>query len=450
MNSSIFALAPLALFFGSFSPARAQTIWSVTPAGGADILQNTIDSATDGDWILIVPGTYASALLAGKGVHLIGLGASPSEVVLSAPPQQPGGAFGPPPVSPLEVRDLSSNSRCWIANVTLEGGSIGSPALRVSDCAGEVLVDEVSAQPHNGGVGVLIEDSTLVSLNRVEAVSLAFPSVAHTGSAGAWISDSNVFVRESLFVAQQGFGPWSGPDARGASGIDVDGSSRIHLENTSAIASTYTWTFPLSGFQAAGLDLDGASEAWLAGGPSSELLGADGFLGNDGAFSGGGPGLRAASGSAVRLGAMLVATGGLDGGVGPMADELVLEPGAVAQLFGETLPRIGFGNSIVDLGESFDLQLSGEPFGVILPAVSTGNTGPLSLPLGGAWAWLDLNPVELLVLPAVGLSGSGDAAQGLKVPNSPSAAWTTLWFQGFALNSTSLTSSTPAALLIQG
>lgn len=157
-------------------------LWTVDDDGPADFsdLQAAVDTALDGDVILMQPGTYGSLILKGKGVSIIADGSG--DVVLNGLAR----ISGTPPNSKTVLYGLKKSAAV--------GSILDMEGLRVSNCLGTVHIEACS---FDGGElfplldvfygGILVMYSEDVRLVRNQAL----------GGCGANLIRSNAFLSGS-------------------------------------------------------------------------------------------------------------------------------------------------------------------------------------------------------------------------------------------------------------
>lgn len=134
MFSSTGALATLAIFAVGLivvdtQPAQhdasagiAYTV-DATGAGDFDTIQAAVDAATDGDTIMVKPGTYVEAVVIRKDLTLIGDG-DPDEVTITAPengPTAPIGQYAHIGSSDIPFAILIDSADATLAGLTVRG-----------------------------------------------------------------------------------------------------------------------------------------------------------------------------------------------------------------------------------------------------------------------------------------------------------------------------------------
>lgn len=434
-------------------PAAAQTVWSVTPAQGPGALQATADLASSGDVLEVAPGVYDGLALDGKALTVIGLGANPSDVVLSP------AATSTAPI--LDLRNAPASSVTWIANLELSGGSPEESGITLSDSAGVVLLEDLVVQPsrpNSSHPAVLVEDSAFVSLRNLDVeFDSQFvgtgPDSAVSLHAVEW-NQSNGTIADSRLVGAEGGSVFSAVFVAGGSGLIVGGGSQIRVSNVEVLGATAEWGSFQQGSIGPGLLVGGQSEVRISGGSGNLIRGGDGFIQSPGGpFEpplniDGAAGIYVVTGSSVWLGSDVQVIGGMDG------EGLV----AAAATFGPVTtgsaasPNLAVTPSRAQLGGNVQLTTTGEPGAALLRAVSGAPAGPLELLPGGPWSLLDLG--GLVILGSGSLDGTGQNGLGLPIPTQPSLAWKSVWFQVFTVVSTGggavLETSGAEALLITG
>jgi hypothetical protein len=126
------AFVLIALTFAISGSAFARATWTVAPSGPADFteISAAIAAASDGDVILVAPGGYAPIIIDGKGLWILGSGATVTS----------GLGPNPPPGSEVTIRNVGANQRCVIENLNVTSFALASGAFLIEDCAGPVWV----------------------------------------------------------------------------------------------------------------------------------------------------------------------------------------------------------------------------------------------------------------------------------------------------------------------
>ncbi|TAJ04858.1 MAG: hypothetical protein EPO68_16850 [Planctomycetota bacterium] len=128
------ALAAAFVVAASFpSLAHAQKVWVVAPTLGPGVDFNAIlfavNTAASGDLVLVKSGTYGPFELDGKGMYVVE--DAGADVRIAGAPL-------------LAVRNTSASQPTWLHGLSNEGSSAPVPRLEATDCAGSVLLSEVT------------------------------------------------------------------------------------------------------------------------------------------------------------------------------------------------------------------------------------------------------------------------------------------------------------------
>ncbi|HKE01908.1 MAG TPA: hypothetical protein VKE69_12915 [Planctomycetota bacterium] len=163
-------LAGLGLLALAPSTRSAQKVWVVddTPGPGVDFvrIQNAVDAASEGDAILVKPGSYKPFVVDGKSLVIFA----------DAPPPA---VFVGPPVFPLVVpaiaivRNLAAGQSVSMRGIRFDAFTFSS--VRVESCDGAVLIEDCQ------GVSTAIVSSDDVALVRSKLES----GLTATSSSGA-------------------------------------------------------------------------------------------------------------------------------------------------------------------------------------------------------------------------------------------------------------------------
>ena len=175
----------------------AAATWPLNPGGN---LTQTVESAADGDTITLSPGTYTpmatGAFPAGsqgfavtKRVRIVGLGSTPSAVVLSAP------------VSTSYAFRFFSYTYAWNYSTTPPTAMVGNPS-------GATLENVTISSAVGGGGGVNISEVSLrltdislknVVINTPNSVGILLDKVDRTALDGVQVSSSatGFYIRDS-------------------------------------------------------------------------------------------------------------------------------------------------------------------------------------------------------------------------------------------------------------
>jgi hypothetical protein len=249
--------APLAaslLFLLCAGAARAQgALLVVDAAGGAGSAFTSIgaavDVAADGDVLLVRTGSYAPFILNGK--TLIIMAAPGAEVSVT-------NSVGTGSQPAITVWNIDPNQAVVLEGLSIDGiegpGTDGSPGLSVSDCGGQVWVQDCEIVGGSDGFwpqsGALVADCDQVMfVNCTVTGSSLLSDLFQPVSAGLRTIDSRVFAWDCEFTG--GFG---GP------GAQVDGREFFAEDSV------------LTGGQGQGIFLFTFCDLAVDGGPGLKLL----------------------------------------------------------------------------------------------------------------------------------------------------------------------------------
>lgn len=344
----LFALAGIAL---ASTPALAGQVWVVDDNGGPGVDFTDVDpavaAATDGDTLLIRPGSYSDLIIFDKSLSVIA-------------------DTGPTPtIAGASVRNVSAGKI-----VRLAGLKIQSPT-------------EVGLQIKN--------------------------SAGHV-----WIEDCSVF-------GAAGFGDFISPNphSTGYSGVEVNSSSAVSMNNCSISAGAGSEYIPLVGINGDGGDaikIFGPSKVAISG---STIQGGQGgsVFDDDAAWSGsiGGDCISLQGGELVLIGSTLASGGGGSGGVDfDIFGGSTCGSGGDA---GDCIVGAGPGSSAVlhTTGNTLSLGSPGPPF--FGTSCSSGAPGQEYKSLGSH----DVMGIEFFSLSVSSPIREGQSATltGLALPNAP-------------------------------
>ncbi|HKB15810.1 MAG TPA: hypothetical protein VKF62_07080 [Planctomycetota bacterium] len=256
-----------------------QQTWVVddNPGPGVDFtdIPPAIAAAADGDILLVQPGTYTHFTLSGKGLRILGSGATSS--VVSSP--------GAPGEYVTRIQAIPVNSVAYVDGMLFDGSTVSGPRVWISgattratlaDCtvAGPVLFD-VLMFPFLGG------------------------SLRVDSAATAWIHRSTITCYPAPYSGL--FGPQGGGTALTVSGGGVTHVASSTLLGGSGGLGLPPWNCPTSG--GAGIRLGfltiPGGQAWIA---DSIVRGGNSGAGALGlCFSSGGPGIAAQENAFARV-----------------------------------------------------------------------------------------------------------------------------------------------------
>lgn len=219
MRLSRRSLALACSFVSLVMDARAD----VRTVGGASpqfpTLQAAIDAAVDGDVVLVGPGTYAGATIAGKGIALVGEGAALVQLT-----------------DTLQVQATSAGQTVILSGleVTLFPTGFGS-ALRIENCAGLVRAQDLLLQGASSPDSVHVAQSARVSFSHctLRGSPAVFVGMVPVGPSVALAADASTLALYDTAVVGQagqsamffGTGGFSLGPYPGAVGMRASGSS---------------------------------------------------------------------------------------------------------------------------------------------------------------------------------------------------------------------------------
>lgn len=347
----------LTFFLASSAPLLATPGVIVVTPTGPSALQDAITAATNGDTLLVQPGTYSTCEVASKALTIV------SDV--------PGAAI----VRRLVVRDTSASQTCTVLGLAVDAPvSLGLPprAIVLEQCAGPVRLQSVRSQAQlpNRTPGIAVANCVDVALERCQlngsdgSASTASPITDLYASAGLECVNSRIAAYDCELRG-----------GAGSSGLLTQGSPSPYV----FIATP----------GAAGAELDATSTLFLSGGSARGGRGGDGVPGyctpllhrvDAGPGAAGGHGLAPANGASVHvLGTLLV--GGLGGFGGNQASCGAPPPppppngaaGAPSSGLVTTLPDVPLvltAPTHVRAGQPLQLTVTGAPGSLALLAVS--------------------------------------------------------------------------------
>lgn len=190
-------IAQVMLVAAPLLSGRGGTVWVVDDDAGAGVdfttLQAAVDAASDGDAILVRPGSYAPFAVDGKGLSIVG---EEGAVVDTWPD-----AF----VS-VQVANLDASEWFLLLGLDLERAGTLGVAIRLEGNAGNVWLEDV-AVTGQGASAAVVQECASVVIVRCEFTSVAFallPDFVFGGSAGLFAQDSSVALYESVATGSKG------------------------------------------------------------------------------------------------------------------------------------------------------------------------------------------------------------------------------------------------------
>lgn len=190
----------------------AQTTWTVDAAGGAQFttIAAAVQAASDGDTILVLPGTYATGFTLTKGISIVGVGGLP---VLD----------GQLTVTPPDRRTVSIAN---FASTTTASGFRIHVLLSLGAFHGEALT---LGRPGDSQTGLRAERVASVTLRRCTAY----------GSPAIVASNATIACAESSLSGQGNSFLFGGPPAllAGASYVELTGCS-LHAGPSTYVYNT--------------------------------------------------------------------------------------------------------------------------------------------------------------------------------------------------------------------
>lgn len=372
------------------APAAADVL-VVDPAGGpgADftVVQQAADAASDGDTLLLRPGTYQAAVtpslrVVGKSLTVVADGPSVRFVRGIA-----GSLF---PTANVAVEGLPAGGRVVLRGFASDFG------VRIAGCAGSVWLDGLSIEggstgcSHGAVPGLEVVDGAAVTLTRCEIVGeTGGPGtffLSPDGSDGLSATSSSLRAFDCLFAGGDG---------------ELD-SLAGSLGAAGAGASLRDSTLLLVGCAIEG------GESALPYGPTMCSV----------VPLAGGPGLELRDAASVVQAVESTAVGGktdldpLCPGLSGPAGPAILGPGTVVPLYGYA--RHLRADTPTRGGETLTLEVGGRPGELPLLLVSDAPFA-LTLPQHSGALLVTLPPVE--TYPLAALPASGQATLGLAVPS---------------------------------
>ena len=435
-------------------PGLSQSVWQVDATQGADAIQIAVDAASDGDLILVGPGDYNRVRIAGKGLTLIGEPALGGVQLLLFDSGEQAASVGL-----LELVDIGSSQSVRVEGFQLSGGSNSHPTLVVRQSAGSVVVGNVTVEsaPAVSGTSypsILVEDSDSVHLRNVSSTMSREqdPVFLIFNLDGLRVRNSKLSASGCSFVAGDSFvhepEGWFAP---GGSGIFAE-DSVLQLANTRAVGGMQDFESDLyfsgGGY---GLRMQGTSQAWIAGGSNATFEGAEGVtevtpFGVVLVSSSGQAGIGAFQNAQIHAAPDVAFVEGVPGPLDAYDGESVVEGLSSLTILPEALGRASLSATTPQLGDSVQLELSGQPGAIMLPFLSLALQPPTPIAGIGALAWLD---GTALALGSLALDGAGEGQLSFTIPALPQWGGQSVFWQTAQLSSAAqLSLSDPAGLVV--
>lgn len=382
------ALLYLGLFASLTSTsAWGQVVWTVDDDGPADFatVQEAIDTAGEGDLVLVRPGAYFAAEIVGKGLSLVATGPATltaSELLID--PTQPA----------LQIEDVPAGSTVHVRGFAFDqflGTNL--PTALIQNNVGALSIEDCTFEGDSHPMAILDCASVVfrgVTITASASVASGLDSTVSGPFDGVAADGSNLFFYDCEVTGGNGIGSGFGPFfpkpwASGDAGVGV------RLGGGSLLASGCTITGG-SGEENVGCD-DGSS-----GGSAVLLLdGAQGVLQGNVLTPGiGFPGTCSNPDG----------TNGLDVEVDALSSALMYF----------NVARSGSVAAVAAVGATFQATLNGQPGDLAFVAISPGFGPGLSLP-GGALAQHVQDGFNLIPLGT--LDGSGEFTPSFTAPGLP-------------------------------
>jgi len=391
----------LVAVFAIALPAAADVLTVGPPGSGAQFaqIQAAIDAAADDDVILVKPGSY-QAIALDKSVRILADGT------------------GTVRVPTVAIANTAAGGETVLSGVTIDV----HPAVRLSDCAGTVVLEDIHISGDEEGPGVRIQNCQRALLLGSRIISAGRPGPSRTGAVVA--QDSELWLANTEILGS------------GDCCFSTSGAHGIELVNS----TLHAWRSRIRGGTGAakqdGSYADGGtaikavgSTVNLLGGPTSEVSGGSGyeeFLFGDQNYPGG-PGLDLAQFSQARIQAGLPLRGGFDGR-GEVRAPAIVEDGTSSHTFDpKVFPTLVASAQQVQLGSSFTVTAEGNPGGYQVLFLSL-RTGPTSTPRGVDGFGL-LDRTNLFKVASEVLPGAGTTTVPVNVPSTTALLGATLFFQ---------------------
>jgi len=137
-RSSVLSLATGAALIAASTAAQAGNAFYVGPTRTHTQITSAIAASATGDVILVDPGTYLPFDVNGKGISIVGNGASYTISAVANTPE-------------IRVRNLAPDVNCTILDAEIAYNDQGAPAIRIENNDGAVRLGKVLISP-NGHV----------------------------------------------------------------------------------------------------------------------------------------------------------------------------------------------------------------------------------------------------------------------------------------------------------
>jgi hypothetical protein len=405
----------------ALAASSAADVLTVGPAGSGaafPTIQAAVDAAAADDVVLVRPGSYAGFVLA-KPLRILGDGTGTVSVEASL------------------VEDVGAGREVVVASLWLRMNPFTQALpLRVEDCAGTVVVNDVTVSGTDRLAGLRLE--------RCARVVVLDSRILRAGLYGPTPGGAISAVDTELWLANV--------EATGNSDccFATRASHAVELVN----GALYVWRSRLRGGhssskQGFGQPADGGAgilavnaRVELYGGPGAFVTGGNG---HDDFFSGeswpGGPGIELAQGSEARVAAGLPVSGGFDGLVTVQAPAIRTDATSTAVLDPKVFPTLVASTRSSALGSDLTLTLEGNP-GARQLLFAALRTGPTTVhPKVDGLGLLD--GAHLFLLTDQILPPAGTLAFPLHVPSTSALLGATLFFQNLERFPASPTQPTP-------
>lgn len=422
------------------SPVLNAEILTVGPdAANYDFttIQAAVDAAVSGDTVQIAPGIYDGFQMLSKSVNVIGAGSD--QTVLRAT----SGAIGTGEVewlSTVSIWDILDNP------VAIGGFRVAplEPGLHLGSYG--VSIDRTAVQIFLFDIEVVIDRPLLARKQQFRAPFiqfLAFDAVYsncrttilpgwepwaienpgdYKGLPGCFVYDGEAWMSDCRFEGLPG--PLCGDDTPDTLFGDFSlaaGPGLIHDSGDLTLANSQLIGADGSPALSECIATEGAPGLWrrtgqfgsfasrLHGGPNSAIRGGSADVTP-------GPAVQLDGPDDVTWGTGVQLVPGVDG-AGIPGTALIATNAGQGVSVDDRLPSLGLSDPLVELGNSTQLRLYGERFGVAFVRWSTGGVGAYFLPNILGDGFIDLN--ALGELPTVVLDANGQGALSIQVPNDP-------------------------------
>lgn len=193
-------LAKFAFALAVLTPAARADLWVVAETAGPGVdftdIQPAVDAASDGDTILVLAGTYMAVVIDGKELTVQADG----EAVVQDLSVFGGGG--------LLVQNTAADQSVVVRGLEFQHtGTLGGATLRVTDCAGPVLLEECTTAfapilAFFEGPACTLTNSSSVTLARCDFFGAGNESMQN--SHALIVEGSDAFVHDSTLVGGHG------------------------------------------------------------------------------------------------------------------------------------------------------------------------------------------------------------------------------------------------------